>query len=142
MSAYTPAGIEAALANPIGHILMGHHSTPSRRILIADDEPEVREMLKMVLELDQHSVREARDALEALELVTSESFDVVLTDYIMPGMKGDELAVEIKRRRPQLPVIMITGNADLLPDELDGVDHLLRKPLQIASLREIIRRVS
>jgi len=121
---------------------MGNESNEPRQILLADDETEVRSMLRLVLELDRHTVMEACDGQEALDLFKSRPFDVVVTDFVMPGMPGDQLAVEIKRHSPGVPVIMITANADLLPHPVPGVDLLLPKPFKVDALREAIRRVA
>jgi len=119
---------------------MGEPPQEPCRILLADDDPDVRTTLKLVLDMDHHSVEEACDGVEALELFRSKRFDLVITDYVMPRMSGDQLAGEIKKQSPSLPVIMITANADLLPDPVSGVDFLLPKPFQIAELRKAIRK--
>lgn len=121
---------------------MGDRPSQSRHILLADDDPDVRTTLRLILEMDEHSVVEACDGQQALDLLRSQSFDLVITDYIMPGMSGDKLALEIKKGSPSVPVIMITANADLLPTTLDGVDFLLPKPFQITELRGAICKVS
>lgn len=120
---------------------MGENSSESHRILLVDDDGDVRTILKLLLNMEQHDVTEACDGREALDFFNSGQFDLVITDYVMPGMSGIELAQEIKNRRPNLPVIMITANADLLPDPMPGVDLLLPKPFQIAALRDSIRSV-
>jgi CheY-like chemotaxis protein len=64
-----------------------------------------------------HDVSEASSALDALQKLRSAGqFDVVVTDYAMPGMNGLELAMEIKRIRSKLPIILATGYAELPPD--------------------------
>lgn len=120
---------------------MGDESPTPRHILLTEDEADVRSTLKLLLELDRHSVVEACDGQQALNLFKSHRFDLVITDYIMPGMSGDQLAVELKRQAPGLPVIMITANVDRLPNPIPGIDVLLPKPFRIASLRDAIRRV-
>jgi len=112
------------------------------QILLADDEADVRSMMKLVLEIDHHEVVEARNGQEALDLFRSREFDVVVTDLVMPGMYGDALALEIKKQSPGLPVIMITANADLLPDPVPGVDILLSKPFKVEQLRRAIQRLA
>ena len=121
---------------------MGDPQPESRRILLIDDEADVRTVIKSLLEMDTHVVSEAGDAREALDLFARADFDLVITDYRMPGMLGDELAEEIKRRHPELPVIMITGNVDIVPGQVPGVDLLLLKPFQITEFRKAIRKVS
>ena len=82
-----------------------------KRILLADDQQEVREMTKLMLDMDGHIVTEAGNGREALDLFTPDRFDLVITDYVMPLMKGDELARNIKRLAPAEPILMITGSA-------------------------------
>lgn len=120
---------------------MGDESSQPRRILLADDDPDVRSTLKLILEMEHHSVVEACDGPEALQLFKANPFDLVITDYIMPGMTGDRLALEIKNLSPTVPVIMVTANADLLPTPVPGVDFLLPKPFQLARLRTAILKV-
>ena len=65
-------------------------------------------------------------------------FDLVITDFTMPGMKGDALAVQIKARRPGLPVIMLTAYAESIrasKNPLPGVDALINKPFDLADFR-------
>ena len=121
---------------------MHDNTTESRHILLADDDPEVRTTLGRLLELEGHSVVEACHGEQALELVQSQPFDLVITDYLMPRLAGDKLAIRIKRYAPCLPVIMITANADLLPTKLPDVDFLLPKPFHIPELRSAIRSVT
>jgi CheY-like chemotaxis protein len=111
-------------------------------ILLVDDDPEVRSTLKLLLDMDKHVVTEACDGRQALDLFSSGKFDLVITDYVMPEMSGDQLAVEIKQQDPTLPIVMITANADLLSSPVPGVDCLLPKPFPIADLRMAIRSVA
>lgn len=121
---------------------MGAQLPESKRILLADDEADVRTTLKLLLEIDHHTVVDVGDGKEALDRFDNQGVDLVITDYVMPELTGDRLAVEIKRRRPELPVIMITANADLLPAHVPGVDFILPKPFQIHALRDAIRKVT
>ena len=94
----------------------------------------------MLLSIDGHTVREAGNGREALELFRREKFDLVITDYIMPEMKGSELAVAIKRLAPEQPIIMITAFAEKLRGAENPVDVLLHKPFVLADLRQAIAR--
>lgn len=120
---------------------MTEQPVKSRRILLADDQAEVRATLKLILELEEHTIVEACDGKEALRLFDEGPFDLVITDYVMPEMSGDMLALEIKKRAPVQPIIMITAHAELLPYPVPGVDVLLSKPFQISDLRSAIARV-
>src|SRR4051794_8293214 len=85
-----------------------------RRILVVDDEPFVCDAVKMMLEFDGHTVETAGNGKEALEAFKKAKFDLVITDWKMPGMTGDELANEIKTQAPAQPVVMITAHAEML----------------------------
>ncbi len=115
------------------------------RILVVDDEPVVSSIFKILLESDGHAVSTADGGREALALFRSGSFDVVVTDLIMPGMKGDELAAAIKEIAPTTPIILITAHNEVLQNHrsrLKHVDCLLGKPVSIADLREAIHCAS
>jgi two-component system sensor histidine kinase EvgS len=75
---------------------MSKPTTAPRRILVVDDEPFVCDAVRMMLAFDGHQVETAGSGKEALSLFQTGKYDVVLTDYAMPAMKGDELAVAIK----------------------------------------------
>jgi CheY-like chemotaxis protein len=113
---------------------------PQRRILVVDDEPFVCDAVKMMLAFDGHVVEVANSAEEALA-----KFDVVITDFAMPVMKGDELAAIIKKRDPKQPVILITAYAEMLEstgNPLSGVDFMISKPFLLENLREALTKVA
>jgi len=114
------------------------------RILVVDDEPAVGDAIKMMLKFDGHAVQTASGSKEALSLLEQDKFDLIITDYSMPGMKGDELAAVIKQRLPHQPIIMISAYAEMLKSSgnpLTGVDFMLSKPFFMADLREAVTRV-
>ena len=118
---------------------------PKKKILIVEDEPQVRDVLKMLLSFDGHEIVTASDAQEALVIFEQGGFDVVITDFSMPGMKGDALALALKARLPDQPVIMVTAHAEVLKTSgvpLRGVDQLVNKPFQIQELRDAIRKAT
>ena len=112
-----------------------------KRILLTDDQPEVREVTKMMLDLDEHLVTEAGSGQEALDLFTPDCFDLVITDYAMPMMNGAELARNIKRLAPAEPVLMITGSAGEFGDIQASVDAVLKKPFGFEDLRQAIAQL-
>jgi CheY-like chemotaxis protein len=117
---------------------------PKKRILVVDDEPFVCDAVKMMLAFDGHDVVTASDAKEALGIFAENKFDLVITDFAMPGMKGDELAAAIKSRSPRQPIVMITAYAEMLQSsgrQLPGVDFLVSKPFLLEHLREAISTV-
>jgi two-component system NtrC family sensor kinase len=84
----------------------------SRRILIADDEAEIRETLADILTRERHRVVSVSSGREALALMSTEKFDVILTDIRMPGLDGHALYQEIERRWPERAssVVFVTGD--------------------------------
>jgi len=118
---------------------------PKRHILVVDDEPFVCDAVKMMLNFDGHVVETANNGKEALALFDKGNFDVVITDFAMPNMKGDELAAAIKARSPNQPVVMITAYAEMLQasgNPLKGVDCVISKPFLLENLREAIAKVA
>src|SRR5437867_3201403 len=93
---------------------------PQRRILVVDDEPDVCTAVKMMLDFDGHYVETALSAQEALSRYEPGKYDLVITDWKMPFMRGDALAAALKERNPQLPVVMITAHAEILPSSMPG----------------------
>jgi CheY-like chemotaxis protein len=117
----------------------------SKKILVVDDEPFVCEAVRMMLAFDGHVVETASGGKEALAIFERERFDLVITDFSMPTMKGDELAIAIKTRRPEQPVVMITAYAEMLKasgNPLPGVDFVISKPFLLENLREAVAKVS
>jgi CheY-like chemotaxis protein len=117
---------------------------PPKSILVVDDEPLVCDALKMLLSFDGHKVQVAANGAEGLAIYEKEPFDLVITDFEMPSMKGDELAAAIKARAPKQPIVMVTAYAEMLNaagNPLKGVDCLISKPFLLENLREAIAKV-
>ena len=112
-----------------------------KRILLVDDEPSVRGSFRMMLEIDGHTVTEANNGAEALDLFTKGQFDLVTTDFEMPVMKGNELAVRIKQLAPKQPILMITAYGKELGDSENPVDSILNKPFTLDDLRGAIAKL-
>lgn len=85
------------------------------RILIIEDEASIRRVLVRILseENDAYKVEEAADGLEGLEKIKNEDFDLVLCDIKMPKMDGEEVLMEVKKIKPEIPMVMISGHGDL-----------------------------
>ena len=112
-----------------------------KRILIVDDDPQARNVLRLLLTIDQHTVVEVENGRQACLTYTPGDFDLVITDYDMPEMKGDELARTIKCLSPSQRVIMITGVPWKLGGEDNPVDAVLIKPVTLAEIRQFISAV-
>ncbi|HWH06291.1 MAG TPA: response regulator [Gaiellaceae bacterium] len=108
------------------------------RILVVDDEQLVRDLTVQVLQRAGYTVVPVATAQGALELLKSERFDLVVTDVVMPGLSGVELLNEIRDRRPDLPVLLITGGSpdpDRTTSALDlGAAGIVYKPFSHADL--------
>jgi CheY-like chemotaxis protein len=135
-------GTTATLWLPIAS---GEAAAPSRQIearsaarravvLLVDDEQQVRFVTSESLAELGYEVVEAASAEEALAVVGDGlEPDLLVTDHLMPGMTGAQLALELRRQRPKLPVLMITGYAQLRPEEVGDFDVLV-KPYRHAEL--------
>src|SRR5262249_32370667 len=112
-----------------------------KRILLVEDEAPLRACLRMMLQLEGHQVTEASNGTEALNLFTMGHFDLVITDFEMPMMKGNMLAVGIKQLAPSLPILMITGSAKARREAENPVDALLNKPFTVTDLHCALRKL-
>ena len=112
-----------------------------KRILLVDDEESVRGAYGMMLSIDDHYIVEARNGQHALEQFDKGPFDLVITDFEMPVMKGGELATQLKKLKPSLPILMITAHGKVLGDPSNPVDAILNKPFTFEELRGAIAAV-
>ncbi len=122
---------------------MKKQNSSSQRILVVDDEPFVCDAVKMMLTFDGHEVVTVNSAKEALEIFEPGKFDLVITDFAMPSMRGDELALAIKARVPKQPILMITAYAEMLLSaggNPTAVDCVISKPFMLETLREAIAK--
>jgi CheY-like chemotaxis protein len=112
----------------------------SLRVLLVDDDILVSMgAADMLLDLG-HSVTEAQSGVDALKLLeTDPPFDVVVTDYAMPGMNGFDLAQRIKEKNPKLPIILATGYAELPADRSIDFGHL-SKPYTTTDLASALEK--
>ena len=109
------------------------------RILAVEDEPSIRDVLSLYLAEDGHSVELAADGTEALEKFEKGQFDLLLTDYSMPNMNGDDLAAAIRERDPRIRIALLTGFGSQLPQGAPlrlEVDAIISKPFTFESLRQ------
>jgi CheY-like chemotaxis protein len=105
-------------------------------ILLVDDDSLIASSTKLLLEAIGHSVIDVDSAESAIEVLERNApIDLIMTDYAMPGMTGLELASYVRRFRPELPVLLVTGFADLPNAPLPSVARL-SKPYRQAQLEE------
>lgn len=114
---------------------------PELRVLLVDDEEELVGTLAERLSLRGYEVTYLLDGAEAVRRAAQEPFDVLVLDVMMPGMNGLEVLKEIKRTRPEMPVILLTGRGSEQDSqtglELGAFDYIM-KPVKIDRLIEIM----
>jgi two-component system, NtrC family, nitrogen regulation response regulator NtrX len=106
----------------------------NQQILVVDDEERIRQSLNGILRDEGYEVREAKDGAQALKQIESDSPDLILLDIWMPGMDGIETLGRIKEQSPQLPVIMISGHANIelaVKAAKLGAYDFIEKPLSL-----------
>jgi DNA-binding response OmpR family regulator len=111
-------------------------SPEERRILVVDDEPEIREMIELNLRLRGFDVRTARDGVEALPVIRDWRPQAIILDVVMPKVDGFTLLPMI-RRLTQAPVIMLTARSevgDVVKGLESGADDYIGKPFEVAEL--------
>src|SRR5262245_34899594 len=111
------------------------------RVLIVEDERLARGALQRILELDGYAVRVAGDGLGAVRVLKSFKPDFVIMDWCLPGLSGEALLNEIRRTRPDLPVVIISSSDEAFASGVD-VNARLRKPLDVRRLRAAVARLS
>ena len=110
-------------------------------ILLVDDEPAVRTVQRRALELEGYVVTEAGSGLEGIAALDRPTkIDLLLADLDMPGLGGDEMVRQIRIKRPDLPVLYVTGHIDRLMDArpLWEGEAFLEKPFSLEGLREAV----
>jgi CheY-like chemotaxis protein len=111
------------------------------RVLVVEDEDEVREILANVLRSDGHTVVACCDGDRALTALESDGFDLVITDLGMPGLSGWDVARAAKDLRPGTPVAMVTGWSEQIDPAVavaEGVDYLIAKPFRRQEIRAMV----
>jgi DNA-binding NtrC family response regulator len=110
-------------------------------VLVVDDDPSIRLLCRVNLQLDGHEVHEAGTLAEARALIAERDVDVVVLDVHIAGGDGRELLAELRESHPELPVALLTGTADR--DDLlrARADALIPKPFTIEELRETVDRL-
>ena len=111
------------------------------RVLVVDDEPPLRRIIRRRLEAEQFQVEEAGDGESALRLIQSQPFDLVLTDLLMPEIDGRQIHETLKRYRPTVAVLCMSAYAEEVPpiDMADTAMPVLRKPFSADELYAAIR---
>jgi CheY-like chemotaxis protein len=110
-------------------------TTQPARVLIADDEPAVLQMLGDLLTLHGYAVATAATGMEALDRIASFPADVIILDILMPGLSGNDTLAALRAQGVQVPAIAVTG----MPDKASG-DFLavIGKPIEMSHLTRLV----
>jgi DNA-binding NtrC family response regulator len=115
----------------------------TEKVLLVDDEEEFVDTLAERMRNRGMDVSTSNSGGDALDLIDSESFDVVVLDLQMPGMDGIEVLERIKQRRPDIQVVLLTGHATVekgVEAMKQGALEFLEKPIDFSKLSEIIHK--
>jgi DNA-binding NtrC family response regulator len=109
---------------------------------VVDDEPSIRLLCRVNLELDGHEVLEADTLETARAALAAEDVAVVLLDVHLRGERSDALVAECHARRPPVPVILVTGSVDVAEERLTDADAVLPKPFELDELLATVRHLA
>lgn len=111
------------------------------RILVADDDPLIRELLVHFLQGAGFEVRPTPDGPTALATFSAEHFDLIFTDFHMPGMTGLEVAAAVRKTNSIIPIILVTGEV-FVPEPKAlvqaGISRMLSKPFRLDDVRSCL----
>jgi YesN/AraC family two-component response regulator len=127
-------------------------------ILLIDDERDVRDSVKKILEKSGYSVFSASNATEGIASAEAQEFDIVITDIIMPGVNGVDLIKQMRKLMPKVRILAISGGGNFRPAEYRpeaitttaylqaalkaGADGILTKPFEKSELLESVRALN
>jgi DNA-binding NtrC family response regulator len=109
------------------------------RILVVDDEPSIRLLCRVNLELDGHEVLEAHSLGSARDALEREHVDLLVLDVHLNRERSDALVAECHARRPPIPVVLVTGSVELTHPGLSEADAVLPKPFELDHLLSTVR---
>jgi CheY-like chemotaxis protein len=147
---FLPKGLPATATEVATEVHSLPHSEPdkppssrAKHVLIVDDDRDVGRLAARILETFQYEVTALTDPTEAVNLVRKRpsKFDLVLTDLLMPELSGPELARALKKIRPDLPLVLISGLVSSVTEESarrQGFVGLIRKPFEIDQMAKSV----
>ena len=116
-------------------------STKAIRILLVEDEPSVRDIVTQMLSALGYEASVAADANEALDILATQDIGLLISDVIMPGMRGPELYRSAQQEQPLLPALFVSGYSEEVVADLPNTDvpvGYLSKPFTLSQLRDAI----
>ena len=112
-------------------------------VLVVDDEAMIRNLVERILSKEGYNILQAQDGEAALDIVNSQKVDIIVSDMNMPGMDGLCLLKILKKVRPEIGVVMMTGEGDeyTVKDALlAGADEYIAKPFESFEIKMIVER--
>jgi DNA-binding NtrC family response regulator len=117
-------------------VLRGHAAA---RVLVVDDDPSIRLLCRINLELERHEVLEAHSLETARATLEDEDIDLVVLDVHLHGERSDALVTECHERRPPIPVVLLTGSVEVMNAGPGKPDAILPKPFELDQLLSTVR---
>jgi DNA-binding response OmpR family regulator len=117
-------------------------SAQSTTVLVVDDEPSIRLLCRVNLELEGFVVLEAASVQAARELLEEGGVDVVLVDVHIGAADGRDLVREVRARGAMPRCALLTGSVQLSPEERAGADDVIEKPFTLEGLVSVVRRLA
>lgn len=115
-----------------------------KHVLIVDDMGSIRQVIAALLKASGYETTQASGGAQALDLMKKTKFDLVLSDWNMPGMSGSEFVTAIRAQDRVMPVVMVTAEADrqrVLEMQAIGVNGYLIKPFKQQSLLTVLAKI-
>jgi DNA-binding NtrC family response regulator len=107
---------------------------------VVDDDPSLRLLCRINLELEGHEVLEAESLATTRAALAEEDIDVVVLDVHLRGERSDPLVAECHAHRPRIPVVLVTGSVEITDPGLREADAVLPKPFELEQLLSAVRR--
>ena len=131
---------QEAVADSLDHV-----SPDEIRILVVDDDEDIRWLFDFILSKAGYNVEAVDNSSKALVKIGEKEFDIAILDYILPEMKGNQLAEEIRKIRPSMKIVFVTGFAEFADEINNGLgsmsQYALIKPVTQESLLETIKMI-
>jgi CheY-like chemotaxis protein len=145
MTVFLPEVVPPHIALPTAPV-EPDHKTGTEIILLVEDEPSVRLLTQHILRTHGYTVHEAEDGFQAMDLIRRNTLhiDLLITDLVMPGMNGKELAMRLRSHFGDLKVLYMSGYSDNLPvtgGESQGPTTFLQKPFSPEDLIRLVREI-